>query len=69
MFLLHQTVLLFASEWVLGSGWLAGLAGRGSPTMVATFFGFVLAFFMVATAVSWLGFRFIESPFLRMKPK
>ena len=68
MFLLHQTVLLFASEWVLRAEWLVGFAGRGGLAMAASFFAFVLLFFAVTVSISWFSFRFVESPFVRMKP-
>jgi len=61
--------LLFASDWVLRSDWLGGWTERGDFAMACSFFAFVLLFFAVTTAVSWLGFCYIESPFLRMKPK
>ena len=68
MFLLHHAVLAVAftpflddvREWI---------AGRGDLLAWAAFSGYSFGVLAAAVAVSYLSYRYVESPFLRHKPK
>lgn len=67
MFLLHRTILLLLTGYLLvGVGpWLE----KGDLAAWAAFAAFTTLMMLIFTAVSYLSYRFIESPFLRRKPK
>jgi peptidoglycan/LPS O-acetylase OafA/YrhL len=67
MFLLHHTVLLMAAHFLPGIGnWMTG---RSSFAVWAAFSGYALAILMMAGTIAYFSYRYIESPFLRYKPK
>jgi peptidoglycan/LPS O-acetylase OafA/YrhL len=69
MFLFHLTVLLFVRRGILREEWFSDWVAQSA---LLTWVGFLLYFILgyaVIGFVSYLGFRFIESPFLRLKPK
>lgn len=68
VFLLHTTVIfLVTSNFLSGSrGWFAE---QGDPVVWGAFAGYVASVLALSTLVSYLSYRFIESPFLRHKPK
>jgi peptidoglycan/LPS O-acetylase OafA/YrhL len=69
MFLFHQTILLFISNYVLHNAAVNAWVTQNNPTMWLSFSAFVILFFALTSGVSYLSYRFIESPFLRIKPK
>jgi peptidoglycan/LPS O-acetylase OafA/YrhL len=68
MFLLHQTIILvlFRPFLVRVRAWIAG---AGDLVAWAAFLGYSFGVLAAAVAVSYLSYRYIESPFLRYKPK
>ena len=69
MFVLHNTVLVMvaipyflpvARDWV---------AGQGSLAVGAVFSSYALAILAIIFTISYLSYRYIESPFLSYKPK
>jgi len=69
MFLFHQTVLLFVRRGILRREWFEDWVAQSAlHTWVGLLLYFVLVYAVIGF-VSYLGFRFIESPFLRLKPK
>lgn len=67
MFLLHRTILLLLSGYVLS--WATPWLQSGDLAAWTAFAAFATLMMLIFTAVSYLSFRFIESPFLRRKPK
>ncbi len=67
-FLLHNFVViaiaLYARPWL--RNWLPH---QGELTMWAAFFALVFASLAVSGVIGYLSFRYIESPFMRIKPK
>ena len=69
MFLFHQIIIVVIhvrfqiplQNWVVQHG--------GSLTMWAVFSGWVAALLAACVIVAYLGYRYIESPFLRYKPR
>lgn len=68
LFLLHNTVIFLSTRYILFKirPWLAE---QGEPVVWAVFVFYALAVLTVATAISYLSYRFVESPFLKRKPK
>jgi peptidoglycan/LPS O-acetylase OafA/YrhL len=69
MFVFHQTVLLFVMSNILLKGWFEDWITQSA---LHAWGGFLLYFVFVYTViglVAYLGFRFIETPFLRLKPR
>jgi peptidoglycan/LPS O-acetylase OafA/YrhL len=68
MFLLHQTILYVVFRPFLHSvrGWIVG---AGDLVAWAAFLGYCFSVLAAAVGVSYLSYRYIESPFLRYKPK
>lgn len=68
LFLLHSTVIFFVTRYVLMDArpWLAQ---QGEPVVWAVFAGYAAFVLAVSLALSYLSYRYIESPFLRHKPK
>lgn len=69
MFVFHQIVLLFVRRGILREEWFSDWIAQSA---LLSWVGFLLYFVLVYAVigfVSYLGFRFIESPFLRLKPK
>lgn len=68
VFLLHTTVIFLLFRYVLVDlrPWLIGLEG---VSVWAAFTVYGLVALAATTVVSYLSFRFIESPFLQRKPK
>lgn len=69
MFVFHQTVLMLVSRHILRNSQTQSWATGSDLTMLVSFLAYSLAVFLVVVAVSYLGFRYVESPFLRIKPK
>lgn len=74
LFLLHQTVLIRLSVFLVNDlraiePLKAWIEKEGSLMAWATFSLYALATLAVSCAVSYLGYRFVEAPFLRHKPK
>jgi peptidoglycan/LPS O-acetylase OafA/YrhL len=69
MFVFHFTVIvLFDAYFLRGEGvkdWLV----RDPVTMWASFLFYFLFMFVAICVISYFGYRYIESPFLRIKPK
>jgi peptidoglycan/LPS O-acetylase OafA/YrhL len=69
MFVFHQTVLLFVMRNILLKEWFEDWITQRA---LHDWGGFLLYFVLVYAAiglVAYLGFRFIETPFLRLKPR
>ena len=68
LFLLHTLVLLMTKYYVLGPArpLLRQLDGAAAWVAFAGYLGSVL---IVAVVIAYLSFRYIESPFMRIKPK
>lgn len=66
MFLLHNTVLYLSTRYLLFEirPWLAQ---QSEPVVWAVFIGYSVCALAVATVLAYLGYRFVESPFLRRK--
>lgn len=70
-FLLHETVMLVGWKlWLQDrtetiSVWLSG----GTWASWTAFLCYMLAFSVATLAISYLSYRFVESPFLKRKPK
>jgi peptidoglycan/LPS O-acetylase OafA/YrhL len=69
MFVFHQTVLLYVVKYVLRGEWFAEWVARSTLHTWGGFLIYMVAVYAVVGLVAYLGFRFIESPFLRLKPK
>lgn len=67
MFLLHRTILLLLTGYVLS--WVDPWLEKGDLVAWTAFAAFAALMMFIFTAVSYLSYRFIESPFLRRKPK
>ncbi|MDQ3834397.1 MAG: acyltransferase [Actinomycetota bacterium] len=67
-FLLHNTIILmvFAPILAVTAPWLAD---QSELTMWATFFAYASGILAVAGGLAYLSYRYIESPFMRIKPK
>jgi peptidoglycan/LPS O-acetylase OafA/YrhL len=68
LFLLNETVLLLAA-WFLFPDVGLWLVGRDELVVWAAFFAYMLGILVYSITISYLSFRYIESPFLRYKPK
>jgi peptidoglycan/LPS O-acetylase OafA/YrhL len=68
LFLLHGTVILVILAYVLPAV-APGLADQGGLTVWATFVAYAFVVLAVSGTLAYLSFRYIESPFLRIKPK
>ena len=67
LFLLHETVMVFGSyllKDVVGS-----TAEQSNIAAWAVFSTYTLGVLVVALAISYLSYRYVESPFLQRKPK
>lgn len=66
MFLLHNTVLYLSTRYFLFQirPWLAQ---QSEPVVWAVFLAYTLCALALATILAYLGYRFVESPFLRRK--
>lgn len=69
MFVFHQTLVLLVDAYFLKGEGVKDWIGRDSVIMWASFSFYFLFMFVVIGVVSYLGYRYIESPFLRIKPK
>lgn len=69
MFVFHQTVLMLLSRYVLRDPRVAKWVNGGDWTTLAGFGAYLLAVFATVGVVAYLGYRYVESPFLRRKPK
>jgi peptidoglycan/LPS O-acetylase OafA/YrhL len=69
MFVFHQTVLLFLTTEVLRAGWFGEWVTRSALGSWGAFLLYFVLGYAIIGVVSYLGYRFIESPFLRLKPK
>jgi peptidoglycan/LPS O-acetylase OafA/YrhL len=69
LFLLHNTVLVMVATPYFLPAVRDWLVGRGSLAVWATFSGYTLVTLAIAFTLSYLGYRYIESPFLSYKPK
>jgi peptidoglycan/LPS O-acetylase OafA/YrhL len=69
-YLIHDTFIMLIGHNVLRSRWVKSLAAQLDGTALwlafAGYLGFVL---VVVTALAYLSYRYIESPFLRIRPK
>jgi peptidoglycan/LPS O-acetylase OafA/YrhL len=68
LFLLHTTILI-AMVAFIGPSLRAWVGDQGGPAVWATFVTFAFVALAVSGALSYLSYRYIESPFLRHKPK
>lgn len=69
MFLLHNSVLLLIRKLGIAD-MISPLAANASGFVVwASYAGFLGIIFAIAIPISYLSYRFIERPFLRIKPK
>jgi peptidoglycan/LPS O-acetylase OafA/YrhL len=68
LFLLHTTFIYLTTRYVLFElrPWFAR---QDEPVLWASFLVYAVTLFAVSVAISYLSYRFIESPFLRQKPK
>jgi len=68
LFLLHETVLMLARAYALRlvKPVLKHLHG---PELWIAFAGYLGIILIVCGAIAYLSFRYIESPFMRYKPK
>lgn len=69
MFLFHQTVLMLVSRHVLRDDGAQDWITQNGLTMWSSFLAYLLFVCATVGAVSYLGYRYVESPFLRIKPK
>jgi len=69
MFVFHQTVLMLISTNVLNRESVQDFIKGSTLTMWGSFGAYILFVFTVVLIISYLGYRYIESPFLRIKPK
>ncbi len=70
LFLLHNTFIDLTQRYVLHSRSIKPLIDRlDGPALWLAFAGYLGAILVVAGALSYLSYRYIESPFLRIKPK
>lgn len=68
LFLLHTTVIVLMLRYlVLGTGGKSWLVQQSGLAVWASFAVYAVAILAVALVVSYLSYRFIESPFLRRK--
>lgn len=67
LFLLHGTVLVISSGRVAAQA--SALGGEGLLTDWGGFLAFAIAMFAVSGVLAYLSYRFVESPFLRRKPR
>lgn len=66
LFLLHTTVIFLMLKYVF-PGTIAWVVEQSMPVVWATFVVYTVSILVVASAVSYLSYRYIESPFLRHK--
>lgn len=68
LFLLHMTVIFLSARYLLFNlrPWFPE---QSDPVVWAAFAGYAVAVLAVAIPLSYLSYRYIESPFLRRKPK
>ncbi len=69
MFVFHQTILLFAKSSILLRPEVREFVTRNPSLRWLPFLGYLFGIFGVVLLISYLGYRFIESPFLHRKPK
>lgn len=67
LFLLHGTVLVISYRQLADQ--VSALGGEGLLTDWGGFLAFAFAMFAVSGALAYLSYRFVESPFLRRKPR
>ena len=69
MFVFHQTILKLVSGYFLREPAIVDWVKQSLLTQWVGFGVFVLVMAILIGIASYLGYRFIESPFLRRKPK
>ena len=69
MFVFHGTLLVLFGDYFLRVEGVKNWLRRDLVTMWASFSFYSLSMFVVIGIISYLGYRYIESPFLRIKPK
>lgn len=72
LFLFHHSVLYLTSIHVLpeiGSRFMPWLTQQGELRVLAAFTMYFGGTLLLCIAISYLSYRYIESPFLRNKPK
>ena len=69
MFVFHQTVLLLVNSYILRTDAVQDWVAQGELNLWIGFVGFIVGIFAISGVISYLGYRYIESPFLRIKPK
>ncbi len=69
LFLLHNTVLMVVARPLLSPAIRDWVVDRGQLAVWAAFSGYTLAILAVVLTLSYFSYRYIESPFLRHKPK
>ncbi|MGI9050974.1 MAG: acyltransferase family protein [Rubrobacteraceae bacterium] len=68
LFLLHMTVIYLTIRYVLSEN-RSWLAEQSELVTWGVFLAYMIFVLTVATALSYLSYRYVESPFLRQKPK
>jgi peptidoglycan/LPS O-acetylase OafA/YrhL len=67
-FVLHNTVIYLSTRYVLFD-FRPWFAEQGQPVQWVTFVVYTVCVLAVVTALAYLSYRYIESPFLQRKPK
>ncbi len=67
LYLLHGLVIFAVATYVLPV--VLWFAGQSSLMIWAAFVTYTFVVLAVAGAIAYLSFRYIESPFMRIKPK